>query len=233
MYLGMSIGGTVAAYISGMVYLIIHRKEIPMYRGVKPWLYLLIILNLLFIFFINHKADAYKGHGGNRLETMASMQMDTRARYWTEMLPIAWMKPWGWGLGQLKYVMPMIQTPTHLEPIHRQALYRNIGDKRTYGKAIDAHMKKYPDFLEKPRWSVIWLEAHNEYMEIWFQCGIFALLLTFGAIVATLVRKANTIAKYGFLTSCISAIWFFSWQIVPLAIISTFYLGVIYAEDTV
>ena len=228
LYLGMSIGGIIAAYLTGTAYLIVNRKEI----GWKRFVVFLIILNILLGIYIEHKSDAYKGHAGNKFETMATMQMDTRARYWTEMAPICWMKPFGWGLGQFKYVMPLIQNPMNLLPIHCEALYQNVGDKKGLEKALRAIAKNDINRLTLKRWSAIWLEAHNEYMEVWFQTGIIGLLLMIATIIWTLKMKASAIAKYGFLTSCISAIWFFSFQITPCAIITITFLGVIHAKNT-
>ena len=140
------------------------------------------------------------------------------------------MKTFGWGLGQFKFVMPLIQTPTLIKQQGRVMLWQNIGDKEAFERALNKASKGNPDYLVKQRWDEIWLEAHNEYLEIWFTLGIVGLLLVLFSIFSTLRMKGDAIPKYGFLISCLSAIWFFSWQIVPIFFVTITYMGVLHYE---
>jgi hypothetical protein len=145
------------------------------------------------------------------------------------MMPV--MKPPGWGLGQFKYVMPLIQAPSMIHPNHKMALWNNIGDKKGFEEAVEKASGGDVNNLLNPRWGEIYLEAHNEYLEWAFQAGWAGLALILLSIGYTLWMPGVAIAKYGFLISCLSAIWFFSWQIVPIAIITTLYMGVLHEEN--
>ncbi len=107
-------------------------------------------------------------------------------------------------------------------------LYQNISDKDGYEQALKIVSGGDPDYFRLRRFNEIWLEAHNEYMEFWFACGIVGLLYLLIVIYDTLTRAKNGIAKYGFMISCLSAIWFFPWQITPCAILAVLYLGILH-----
>jgi hypothetical protein len=216
LYLGVSYGGIVAASVAGMVYLTLNIKEL----GWKKSLIVLVSAILVFSIYTIHK------------QPNLDRYLNDRGRYWAEMLPIVWQKPLGWGLGQFKYVMPLIQTPTLISQQGRVVLYQNVGDKRGFEQALQKVSGGDRTYFATKRWNEIWLEAHNEYMEIWFALGLTGLLLVLCSIGDTLWKKGDDIPKYGFLISCISAIWFFSWQIVPIALISITYMGVIHAKNT-
>lgn len=226
LYLGISIGGTVAAYFAGTIYLLLNYKQL----GIRKAVLLFVLISVMLFGYIDHKAPKVE-YSENKYGVLTETHLNNRGRYWTEMAPIAAMKPFGWGLGQFKYVMPLIQTPTHLKPEHRIALWQNIGDKKSFDKAIEIASKGDVDSLLKKRWDVIWLEAHNEYMEIWFMSGLFGLLMALYAVYHTLMMPSPLIPKYGFLIACISAIWFFSFQIAPIAIITILYMGGIHAQN--
>lgn len=239
MYLGVSIGGTVAAYLAGIVYLGLNFKRMG-FRRVCLWF---MAMTILLSVFIVHKDPALRGSLiGMKEIKIGSMSIgeirsdivtnnkNGRYQYWIDMLPVVNMKPAGWGLGQFKFIMPLIQTPGMFTPQVRMLLYQNIGDKRGFEEALRKASNGDINYLLKPRWNEIWLEAHNEYMEIWLALGITGLLLFVCCIGDTLWKAKDSIQRYGFLISCISAIWFFSWQIVPIAIVTIIYLGVLHHE---
>lgn len=212
LFFGKSVGGIVAASVAGLIWLCLNRKEIGWKKFSAAILVGLIICS---IYMINRGFSVEQHKQG-------------RWKYWTDMAPISNMKLFGWGMGQFKFVMPLLQAPTLLKPQHRMILYQNVGDKKAFENAVEY---VGVDNALKNNWTEIWLEAHNEYMEIWFMSGLFGLLMALYAIYHTLMMPSALIPKYGFLTACISAIWFFSFQIAPIAIISILYLGVIHAQN--
>lgn len=209
LYMGVSYGGIVAAAIVGILYLVIHREDI----GVKKVLAVGVVLAILMGVYTWNKLSGEHNFG-------------SRAKYWTETLPVVSMKPLGWGLGQYKYVMPLVFHPTLMNPQTKMVLYQNVGDKVGLEKALQKVSGGDAKYLLTQRWNEIWIEAHNEYLEVWMTLGIIGLLLMLAVIFRSLWEK-DSIPKYGFMIACISAIWFFSFQIVPIALISTVYLGVL------
>lgn len=213
LFLGRSVGGVVAASLAGLVWLCLNMKEIGWKKFSAAILVGLIICSIYMIN-RNFNVESHK----NR-----------RWKYWTDMAPIANMKLFGWGMGQFKFVMPLLQAPTLIKPQHRYLIYNNVGDKKAFEDAVEY---VGVDNVLKNKWTEIWLEAHNEYMEIWFMSGLFGLLMALYAIYHTLMMPSALIPKYGFLIACISAIWFFSFQIAPCAIITTLYMGVIHENNS-
>ncbi len=214
LYLGISIGGIVAAGIAGILYLFLNQQDIG-WKRVTLFLVAFICLSALYM---EHKRPSIESN------------LNNRGRYWMDMIPICNMKTFGWGLGQFKFVMPLIQTPTLIKQQGRIMLWQNVGDKEAFERALNKASKGNPDYLVKQRWNEIWLEAHNEYLEIWFALGIVGLLLVLFSIFNTLKAKGDAIPKYGFLISCLSAIWFFSWQIVPCTLVLILYMGTLHGR---
>ena len=210
LYLGVSIGGIMAAAIAGLVYLFLHHKDI----GMKRLLTLFVALTLMLSIFIVHKNPSIEG------------QMNNRGRYWKEMIPTVVQKPFGWGWGQFKFVQPLLTQYYLLSPQSRMMLHEKVGDKEGFEKAARHTMNN------EKHWREVWIEAHSEYLEVAFALGLVGLTLLLVAIGSTLLTGGNTIAQYGFLISCISAVWFFSFQIVTISIVTISYLGVLHHENT-
>lgn len=212
LFIGKSVGGIVAASIAGLVWLFQFRQEI----GWKKCSVVILVGMIIFSAYLWNRDFSVESHKNGRW------------KYWTDMAPVANMKLFGWGLGQFKFVMPLLQAPTLLKPEYRMLLYKNIGDKKAFEQAVDL---VGVDKALNHKWTEIWLEAHNEYMEVWFMAGLFGLLMLLYAIYDTLMMPSALIPKYGFLIACISACWFFSFQIAPIAIITILYMGGIHAKN--
>jgi hypothetical protein len=217
LWLSMSIGGIVALSMTGAIYLCFNLKRI----GWKYASVLCVASALILSAYLVHRSPSLSDPNGF---------VRSRLSHWTEEVKVASMKPLGWGLGQWKYVMPLIETPTLLPNQARLALYASVGDKQGFERALDKVSNGNASYLISQRYTSIFVEAHNEYLEIWFALGIVGFLLCLGAIGYTLCAQGPMIAKYGFMISCLSAAWFFSFQIVPVAIVSVLYLGILHAD---
>ncbi|MCX5908473.1 MAG: hypothetical protein NTY64_15135 [Deltaproteobacteria bacterium] len=157
-------------------------------------------------------------------------QKESRLVVWTESVEASLQKPFfGWGFGQYSKVIPLITAPRYMSREDRILFYKEIEDpgalevlakKMSKGDLSYFRMKEYP--------GEIFLEAHNEYIEMFFAAGIPGLLLLLAAIGHTMIRglrKKDRIPFYGFLSSCITAAFFFSWQIVPIAAVTVVWAG--------
>jgi len=154
-----------------------------------------------------------------------------RTRYWSEFAPVLGVHFWdGWGLGQYKYLMPLLQQPQLIPPEARRELFGNVGDKAGVETALRAVTGGDPAYVDVMRWDEIWLEAHNEYFEAMFSLGIFGLVLLL-SVVWFEIRRSGGIARYGLIGSAVSACWFFSWQITPIALVTVLYLATAHGDD--
>lgn len=221
LFLSSSIGGAVAAGLVGLAWLAFNVRNI----GFKQTLIAAVVILLIFGGAVERKSSKLSSHG----QDLVTHYQADRVRYWiNELAPVASMKPFGWGIGQFQYVMPLIAQPTLIPPMARLALYRNVGDKTGFEDALQKVSNGDKAYFTTQRWKEIWLEAHNEYLETWFALGIPGLALLLLAIGMSF--KGPEIARYGLTISVISAIWFFSWQIAPIAIVTATYLGVIHGK---
>lgn len=221
LFLSSSIGGAVAAGLTGLLWCAMNIRNI----GFKQGAIAAVVILILFGGVVERKASKLESYGSD----LVTHYQSDRVRYWVnELIPVASIKPFGWGLGQFQYVMPLISQPTLIPPQGRLILYRNIGDKQGFEDALQKVSGGDRAYFSTQRWHEIWLEAHNEYLETWFALGIPGLALLLLAIGMSF--KGTEIAKYGLAISVISAIWFFSWQIAPIAIVTVTYLGVIHGK---
>lgn len=158
-----------------------------------------------------------------------------RAVMWQDSAVAALQKPLsGWGFGQYGVVMPLL-TASRLMPVPiRLQMYEEVEDKQAFVAAAAAMSQGDPTYFARRTWpGEVWLEAHNEFVEILFAAGIPGLILLLWSCAA-LLRKGwqstDPIPCLGLLASCIGASVFFPWQIVPIAIITALWAGLILKE---
>ncbi len=213
-YLAISIGGIVAAALVGLIYLAIN------YRRIGYWLTIAILIMgfVVGILLFQHK-------GFDKI----AYSVTERAGYFSGIMPVVNHRVFGWGLGQYKYVVPLVKNSHLMIESTQKKFYANIGHKKD---AVKIYNEVYRT-RERSEHDV-WLEAHNDYLEAWFCFGIVGLALFLFALFDSLRIgfKQDSIAFYGFLISAVSALWFFTWQTIPIAIVSVLYLGLIIGRDS-
>lgn len=158
-------------------------------------------------------------------------QKNSRLTIWKESITAALYKPiFGWGFGQYSAVIPLITNPMAIPLQERKALYTEVEDKKAFNEVVNkmagANIAAY--YKNKKYPASIFLEAHNEYIETLFASGIAGLLLLLSSIAHILRegwKKKDRLPFYGFLVSCVTATVFFSWQIVPIAVITVVWGG--------
>ncbi len=164
-----------------------------------------------------------------------SSQKAGRAYIWEQAVKVASVKKTGWGLNQFDKVMPLITSFEYIDPQTRQYLYAQVFDKTNFDKALQKMSgNDMSYFADKTRQSpTYFLQAHNEYIELFFIGGFILLILSLIAIVRYLYlgfKQKDKIPFYGLLASCGSAFLFFGWHIVPIALITVLYMGMIRGE---
>ncbi len=158
-------------------------------------------------------------------------QKNSRLQTWKESVVIALGKPIrGQGFGQFCTMVPLLSTPLQLTVPDRLRLYDEIEDKKhfkdlaekiTGGDAASYYRnKRYPQSF--------FFEAHNEYVEVLFAAGIPGLILLLAGLAHILWRgwkQTDRRPFYGLLASCVGASVWFTWQIVPIAVITVVWAG--------
>lgn len=82
----------------------------------------------------------------------------------------------------------------------------------------------------------LFLEAHNEYVEIAWRFGIVGIALFLWTLYRTIRRGLQGIDRiplWGLALACVSAVPFFTWHILPLALISVVWAAIIYSDKEV
>ncbi len=139
-------------------------------------------------------------------------------------MPVRWF---GWGFNQYDKVIPLLTSWKYLTVDERKGLFGQVRDWQAITKvAHDAGGRFRQD--KSP-----FAQAHNEFVEGFFTLGLVGLLLGLGFLVHSFVRgwrHRDKIPALGLATSCVASLAFFTWHIVPLALITVVYLGLIYAD---
>jgi O-antigen ligase len=179
-------------------------------------------------------------------------QRSTRLLAWEKSIAAALHKPvLGWGFGQYSAVIPLLVSPHLIPPGARQIFYADVEDKKGLIDVAMRWSKGDPAYFLNGSAKEVYLEAHNEYVEMLFAAGIPGLLLLLWAIVDLLRRSfrvpgsgfrvltrnsqlatRNGIPFYGLLASCITALVFFSWQIVPIAAVTVVWAGLCLSHES-
>lgn len=216
-FLAKSLIGVMAAAVIGCVWLFLKRHRISLRTSCLAAA-LICVAGAAYMIFV----DRFNWQ----------LQKNSRLIVWQESVKAAIHKPvTGWGFGQYSTVIPMLTAPLSISDVRiRQALYADIEDKKAFidlvniwskGDVVNFYKNKtYPDGP--------YFEAHNDYVEILFAAGITALILLVFAMAHTLWRgwiNPDRIPFYGALASCITSMAFFSWQIVPIAIVTIVWVG--------
>lgn len=160
-------------------------------------------------------------------------QLNTRGMIWKESAIFAIEKPFGWGLGQYKYIMSLMKSYNKLSDTSKKVLYEGINDKEGFKQIISSINKKRPDYFKKSD-NNLWLQAHNEYVEVWFALGIVGLLLALvfiGNHIRTGFKMKDKIPVLGLIASLVTAMAFFTYHIMPLIILTVIYLSFIGREN--
>jgi hypothetical protein len=170
-------------------------------------------------------------------------QMGNRGMAWKATMIAATVKPQGWGFGQYENVMPLLTYASKImdEGVISGYILGQVKDKkaliettkRLSGKTEEEGIREY---LKDPRnnTKAPFAEAHNDYLETLFSLGFGGFILGLWFLVSSLVRgfrKSDKIPALSLLASAITALFFFPWQIMPLAIFTTLLLTLIQSKE--
>ena len=206
LYWSQGFGVAIVLALVGFIYLYRQRSKLPVKAIILIGLTVCMGLGLL----AANKGIKHSVNSGS-----------SRLTYWSDMAPVLGIHPFnGWGMGQFKYVMPMVQTPHKIHPEIQKFMISNIGDKHGLNKARYLTMNQ-----DKTKWTDIWIEAHNDYYQLAMEAGFIALALLLIAIVFVL-WQARGIPFYALLSASLCGTFFFPFQIAPIMIVCLIFLGI-------
>ena len=138
----------------------------------------------------------------------------------------------GWGIGQFKYVFPLVSSFNQVDPIQSVQMTRMVYDQWALKDLINDKKGGDKNYFKTDKTEAVFQELHNEYIEWGFNAGIAGFLLLIAGLihVAVIGIRAGSMSIYGLLASCLSALWFFPWHIIPTIIITIFFVADIVRE---
>lgn len=160
-------------------------------------------------------------------------QQGSRGLVYKVTAQAATVKPLGWGLGQYDYVMPLL---THYGTIvqsgpqgqaYVEFLLSNVADKTALDRTVEKISGERDPVAMRSfllsathNTSAMFLQAHNEYLEAWFALGVPGLLFLLWQSLSRGYRRSDKIPALALTASALTAVFFFSWQIVPIAVVT-------------
>lgn len=219
--LAVSTVGMLAASCVSIIYLVIvYRKKALVGMAV------IIPILILFMVYVD-KFDLHK-------------HLNNRGMVYATTFKVATVKPFmGWGFGQFEFVIPLFVTSgAGLPPFFVDYLINNVKDEnalKTAVKKVTGSLDegRVRDYFKKNNQAEIYYQAHNEYLEMLFAMGFIGLALSIMAIIEVMVKGwmlPDKIPLLAFITSCGTSLVFFTWQIVPSAVVTVLTVAFILGE---
>ena len=217
LYLSVTLNGIVASLAILLIYAIVKLKSIRI-----TYMCIVLAFSLLSLYML--RVDNFD----------FDKQKRGRLYIWEQTLKVASIKPTGWGIDQFDKVMPLITSYKYLDEGTRQYLYTLVYDKQALERTLKKVSGNDLSYFQSDKQSKTWfLQAHNEYIEMYFIGGVMGLLLALCFLLRHLCiafRQKDTLPFYGLLSACLTAIFFFTWHIIPTAMLTVLYLGMIRGE---
>ena len=160
-----------------------------------------------------------------------------RVNVWKVSIVAALVKPLtGWRFGQYSKVIPFISSWKYITQEEKDNYLRGIDDKNALNQAVNRVTNSDIAYLNSDRQrgrGDFFDKAHNEYVEFFFASGLIGLALGLAfisRILYTAYNQDDVIPFYGVLSSCIVSLFGFSWHLMPLSLMTVFYISLIKKE---
>ena len=176
------------------------------------------------------------------IDTNHAKSFQSRAYVWGKTAQAASVKLLrGWGFGQYQYVVPLLTNPKGMSETQISALIHLTSDKAALEQAIkkvtgsndyEGAKRYFAD--DKNNIKTNFAQAHNEYVELYFATGLVGILLGLSFLAGSIIRgigQPDKIPVLCLIASASTAIFFFTWQIAPLAVITLLSLSIIHGHS--
>lgn len=176
------------------------------------------------------------------IDTNHTRSLQSRAYVWHKTAQAATVKLFrGWGFGQYQYVVPLLTNPKGMSETQISALIHLTSDKAALEQAIkkvtgsndyEGAKRYFAD--DKNNIKTNFAQAHNEYVELYFATGLVGILLGLSFLAGSIIRgigQPDKIPVLCLIASASTAIFFFTWQIAPLAVITLLSLSIIHGHS--
>ena len=175
------------------------------------------------------------------IDTNHVRSFQSRAYIWKKSIQAASVKPFGWGFGQYQYVVPLLTNPKNMAETQISTLIHLTSDKAALEKAVkkitgsDSYEGAKRYFADdRNNIKTNFAQAHNEYVELYFATGLVGILLGLSFLAGSIIRgigQPDKIPVLCLIASASTAIFFFTWQIAPLAVITLLSLSIIHGQS--
>lgn len=141
---------------------------------------------------------------------------------WAEAVDVWQTKPFGWGIGQFRYVFPLVTAFPSFNKDEAGSWIAQVSDKEALKRHIEKKKAVDPAYFTKSVLDVKFLELHQEYIEWLFNMGFIGFFLLIGGLSRQLWRgfKKRSLSAYGLLAVSLSALWFFPWHLITTALLT-------------
>ena len=168
-------------------------------------------------------------------------QLGGRGLVYTRTAQLATVAPFGWGLRNFEFIMPLMTYSPHMSEVSRMVAFTQLVRKDLLDPALEKvtgsqdprEMRAFLDRQENTT-TAAFTQAHNDYLEAAFIFGFPGLALLLMAAWRALVmgfRIKDRIPVLGLIASLACALFFFAWQLIPVAVLTTVILAVIVGEN--
>lgn len=223
--LARTTNGFFAATLVTSLWVLIHYRK----RGLLAFFVAILIMGTCFLYV-------------TRVDLLdVSKQMGGRGKVWKATLVASTIKPFGWGFGQYEYVIPLLTHAGHMDGVKIFPFIAGVKDKKSLDNAAmklagTTDIDKVRDYVmnKKNGTTSVFVQAHNDYLELLFDIGYGGIVLFMGFMFMSLYMaftKKDKTPFYSLLASSFTAIFFFSWQLIPVAVITIMSLSLSFQKE--
>jgi hypothetical protein len=168
-------------------------------------------------------------------------QLKGRGLIYKTTFQMANVQPLGWGYAQFEHAIPLMTASNSMSKIQQATEYAQLERKDLLDRSLwllsgATTLEGIKAYLDKPEnKTVMFAQAHNEYLEVLFSLGWMGLICLLMAVVSTIKKGFELKDKLPALcltASLCTAIFFFPWQMIPTASLTIIYISIITGETT-
>jgi hypothetical protein len=168
-------------------------------------------------------------------------QLAGRGLIYKTTVQMANVHPIGWGFGQFEHAIPLMTAAPNIPRVQQATEFAQLDRKDLLEKSLwelsgATSVEGIKAHLEKPEnATVMFAQAHNEYLDVLFSlgyAGLILLLVSIGALTYKGFKQIDKLPVLCFVASLPCALFFFPWQMIPTATLTIIFISMITGEIT-